>query len=183
MNKPSSSSFSLGCSRSSSLVRVVSRTLSRTLARTWAATLVAGLGAGFAGCASSSGATQPGAPVTLDGAQYKLLAAGGSLDGRVVEFLKRGPGLMGCLISPGSKLRGVAGIENGTWVFSMQEKATNEFEGVYRAINADGSIAEKQVAASFNGDNLSWNLESATWERQSGSNQLTADEKAKCTKR
>jgi hypothetical protein len=138
------------------------------------------------GCASggSAGAGKSsGGPLVLDGARYKLLAAGGSLDGRVVEFMLRGKGLMGCLAAPGNKLRGAAGIEMGTWVFSLQEKAPNEYEGVYRAIGADGSITDKPVAVGFTGDNLGWNLESATWERQSEMNQLTPDEKSKCTKR
>jgi hypothetical protein len=139
----------------------------------------------LSGCASSGSASSgnSGGPLVLEGARYKLLAAGGSLDGRVVEFMVRGKSLMGCLAAPGSKLRGAAGIEIGTWVFSMQEKAPNEYEGVYRAIGGDGSINDKPVNVGFTGDNLGWNLESATWERQSESSQLTAEEKTRCTKR
>lgn len=146
--------------------------------------------AAAAGCASGGGAASgaasstPGAPVVLDGARYKLLAAGGSLDGRVVEFLQRGKSVMGCLASTGNKLRGVAGVDTGTWVFSLQEKGgPGEYEGVYRAINPDGSIQEKPVAVGFQGEGLSWNLESATWERQSETSQLTPEEKTRCTKR
>jgi hypothetical protein len=164
MNKPSFGSF---VARSTTLATVVATC------------------ALLGGCAStgSSGSGSSGGPLVLEGARYKLLAAGGSLDGRVVEFLVRGKGLMGCLAAPGSKLRGAAGIDVGTWVFSAQEKAPNEYEGVYRAIGADGSITDKPVAISFQGDSLGWNLESATWERQSEMSQLTAEEKARCTKR
>src|SRR4051812_23150796 len=66
----------------------------------------------------SARAGAPAGPVVLEGARYKLLAAGGSLDGRVVEFMVRGKGLMGCLAGAGNKLRGAAGIEPGLWVFS-----------------------------------------------------------------
>jgi hypothetical protein len=169
MNKPSFGS-------------VIGRSTRRTpvLATVFAAAMLLG-GCASSGSASSGGNT--GGPVVLDGARYKLLAAGGSLDGRVVEFMVRGKGLMGCLAAPGNKLRGAAGIEMGTWVFSMQEKSPNEFEGVYRAIGGDGSITDKPVAVGFTGDNLGWNLESATWERQSETNQLTPEEKTRCTKR
>ena len=168
MNKPSFGS-------------VIGRSTRRTpiLATVFAAATLLG------GCASSGSASSgnTGGPVVLEGARYKLLAAGGSLDGRVVEFMVRGKGLMGCLAAPGNKLRGAAGIEMGTWVFSMQEKSPNEFEGVYRAIGGDGSITDKPVAVGFTGDNLGWNLESATWERQSETSQLTPEEKTRCTKR
>jgi hypothetical protein len=141
-----------------------------------------GLLAAFAGCATSgsSAPANPNEPVKLAGARYKLLAAGGGLDGRVVEFIERGEGIRGCLAAPGSKLRGVSGLDLGTWVYSLQKKGMNEYEGVYRAIGADGSITDKPVNVSFSGDNLSWNLESATWERQSESSVLTDDEKKRC---
>ena len=139
-------------------------------------------GAGLAGCASTSGASSaPSGPVTLDGARYKLLAAGGALDGRVVEFLQSGDTVIGCLVAPGNRLRSVAGIDMGTRVFSLQKKGENQFEGVYKAISPDGSIADKEVTVFFEGDGLSWNLESATWERQSETNQLAAGEKSRCT--
>jgi hypothetical protein len=134
------------------------------------------------GCATSGSASSanPNEPVPLAGARYKLIAAGGGLDGRVVEFVQRGEGVRGCLAAPGVKLRGVSGIDIGTWVYSLQKTKLNEYDGVYRAIGADGSITDKPVAVSFAGDNLSWNLESATWERQSDSNQLSDDEKKRC---
>ena len=155
------------------------------LGRCTALATVFAASAWLGGCASSGSAAsgKTDGPLVLEGARYKLLAAGGSLDGRTVEFMVRGKGLMGCLAGMGNKLRGAAGIDMGTWVFSLQEKAPNEYEGVYRAIGADGSITDKPVAVSFQSDSLGWNLESATWERQSEMSQLTADEKTKCTKR
>jgi hypothetical protein len=139
-------------------------------------------GAGLAGCASTSGASSaPSGPLSLDGARYKLLAAGGALDGRVVEFLQKGDTVVGCLAAPGNRLRSVAGIDMGTRVFSLSKKGENQFEGVYKAISPDGSIADKEVTVFFEGDGMSWNLESATWERQSEASQLAAGEKSRCT--
>jgi hypothetical protein len=139
-------------------------------------------GASLAGCASTSGASSaPAGPLTLQGARYKLLAAGGTLDGRVVEFLQKGDTVIGCLAAPGNRLRSVAGIDMGTRVFSLQKKgADNQFEGVYKAITPDGNVADKEVTVFFEGDGMSWNLESATWERQSESNQLADGEKSRC---
>ena len=135
----------------------------------------------FAACATGGSSTTPSGPVVLEGARYKLLVAGGSLDGRVVEFLERGDTLRGCLAAPGNKLRSVSGIDMGTWVYSLKKKDGEQWEGVYRSIGTDGSITDKPVSVSFQGESLSWNLESATWERQSETGQLTADEKTKCT--
>jgi hypothetical protein len=135
------------------------------------------------GCASSGGSgstTKPGEPVELKGARYKLLAAGGALDGRVVEFMQGGDTAVGCLAAPGAKLRSATGVDLGLRVFSIQKKGPNEWEGTYRAVGADGSVSDKPVALNFDGDNMSWNLESATWERQSESNQLTEDQKKAC---
>src|SRR5437763_11029879 len=43
------------------------------------------------GCATSGGAAPaPSGPVELDGTRWKLVALGGSLDGRVIQFKKRG---------------------------------------------------------------------------------------------
>lgn len=133
-----------------------------------------------AGCASSSSATKPGEPVALNGARYKLLAAGGQLDGRVVEFLESNGTAIGCLAEPGPKLRGATGIDVGLRVFSMKKNANNEWEGTYRAVGGDGSITDKPVSVSFDGEGMSWNLESATWERQSESSQLTDAQKTQC---
>ena len=136
----------------------------------------------LAGCASSgsTSSAKPGEPVALEGARYKLLAAGGQLAGRIVEFLQRGDTVIGCLAEPGPKLRGATGIDTGLRVFSMSKKSTNEWEGVYRAVGGDGSITDKPVAVSFEADTMTWNLESATWERQSGSATLTDDQKKQC---
>ena len=140
------------------------------------------LAGSLAGCASSGGASSstPGAPVALEGARDKLLAAGGQLDGRIVEFLQRGDTVIGCLAEPGPKLRGATGIDTGLRVFSMSKKANNEWEGVYRAVGGDGSITDKPVNVSFDGDTMTWNLESATWERQSESATLTDVQKKQC---
>jgi hypothetical protein len=144
--------------------------------------LFGALAGSLAGCASSGGASgaKPGEPVALEGARYKLLAAGGQLDGRVVEFLQRGDTVVGCLAEPGPKLRSATGIDTGLRIFSMSKKANNEWEGVYRAVGGDGSITDKPVAVSFDGDGMTWNLESATWERQSESAQLSEAQKKTC---
>ena len=139
-------------------------------------------GSGLAGCASTSGASSaPAGPVALQGARYKLLAAGGALDGRVVEFLQKGETVVGCLASPGNRLRSVTGLDMGLRVFSLQKKTDNQYEGVYKAISPDGSIADKEVTVFFEGDGMNWNLESATWERQSEASQLGDAEKSRCT--
>jgi hypothetical protein len=139
-------------------------------------------GAGLAGCASTSGAASaPKGPVALQGARYKLLAAGGALDGRVVEFLQKGETAFGCLASPGNRLRSVTGLDTGIRIFSLQKKGENQWDGVYKAISPDGSIADKEVTVFFEGDGMSWNLESATWERQSEAAQLNDSEKGRCT--
>jgi hypothetical protein len=142
---------------------------------------VAVTGACLAGCASTSGASVPSGPIALQGARYKLLAAGGALDGRVVEFLQRGDTVIGCLAAPGNRLRSVAGIDMGTRVFSLSKKGENQYEGVYKAISPDGNIADKEVTVFFEGDGMSWNLESATWERQSEASQMVDAEKSRCS--
>ena len=137
------------------------------------------LGGALAGCASS--APKPTGPVTLDGSIYKLLAAGGSLDGRQVQFLERGDTIRGCLVSGGARLRDAVGIEPGMNIFQLKKVKDNEWEGVYRAIDPGGGIAEKPVTVFFEGDTLTWNLESATWERQEETNQLEEAQVARCT--
>jgi hypothetical protein len=136
---------------------------------------------GVAGCASTGGATSaPAGPIALQGARYKLLAAGGALDGRVVEFLQKGDTVIGCLVSPGNRLRNVAGIDIGLRIFSLQKKGESQYDGVYKAITPDGNIADKEVTVFFEGDGMNWNLESATWERQSESSQMQEAEKTRC---
>lgn len=119
-----------------------------------------------AGCATSSAAKSTG-PVELNQSKWKLIVSGGRMDGRVVEFKKKGAGYMAVLIERGHILRDVTGLNMGeTWIFSLRPKGTNEYEGTYREIGRDGSMAEKEVVVFINGDSLSWNLETATWERQ-----------------
>jgi hypothetical protein len=57
------------------------------------------------------------------------------------------------------------------------------YEGVYRAIDSSGNPSDKEVAIEFIDNNLSWNLESATWERQSEAKQMTDAEWQKCKSR
>ena len=137
------------------------------------------LGGAIAGCASS--APKPTGPLVIDGSIYKLLAAGGSLDGREVQFLERGDTIRGCLVSPGARLRDAVGVEPGITIFQLKKVKDNEWEGQYRAIDPGGGIAEKPVTVFFESNTLTWNLESATWERQEETNQLGEAEVARCT--
>lgn len=130
------------------------------------------------GCAT--GPAKPTGPVSLDDVRYKLIISGGSMDGRVVEFKKRGDALFGCLASPGLRLAKATGVEPGTRLFALKEKAPNEYAGQYRAISGDGSVIDQEVIVFFNDDGMSWNLESATWERQSGSEKLDEAQQARC---
>jgi hypothetical protein len=164
----------------------------RTLIRTLLATLVVLGPLALGGCASSGSAgagaapVDPSAPVELEGARYKLVASGGSLDGRVVEFIKGGDTIRGCLVTFGMRLRKVTGLDLGIPIFQAKQSKTNpnEYEGMYKNIGPDGSMADKEVQISFlggaPGGSLTWNLESATWERQEEVNQMTEDEKKKC---
>jgi hypothetical protein len=119
------------------------------------------------GCATSGGAAaSDGAPVELDGSKWKLVALGSRLDGRVVEFKKRGAdGYIGELAEPGSRLREATGIKIGQEIFRLRKRGLNEYEGMYRAIGPDGSFTEKEVTVFVQGNSLSWNQESAVWER------------------
>jgi hypothetical protein len=118
------------------------------------------------GCATS-GAPKSTGPVELNQSKWKLVVSGGRMDGRVIEFKKRGPGYMAFLVEKGHRLREVTGLDMGeTWVFSIKPKKENEYEGIYRDISPDGSMSEKEVVVFIDGDNLNWNLETATWERQ-----------------
>jgi hypothetical protein len=137
------------------------------------------------GCATSGAAApaaKPGGPVEIDGARYKLVESGGSLDQRVVEFMKANDTIRGCLVTFGMRLRNVTGLDNGVPVFQARQNPNNpnEYSGVYKSIQPDGQILDKEVTISFEGDELHWNLESATWSRQSDSNQMTPEEKKKC---
>lgn len=117
-----------------------------------------------AGCAT--GKTAPSAPVELNGTKWKLVMLGGKLDGRVVEFKKKGKdGYVGTLIDLGKRLENLPGITVGYEVFSMRKKSENQYHGMYKSITADGNIDEKDLTLFVDGDSFSWNQESAIWER------------------
>jgi hypothetical protein len=120
-------------------------------------------------CATSSSSTPPPAsgPVELDGTRWKLVAIGGSLDGRVVEFHKRGSnGYVGKLVTLGRRLQEVVGLQEGFDMFQLKRKGDNEFEGVYKSIEPKGGQADKEVVVFVNGNSMTWNQESAVWEKQ-----------------
>ena len=120
-------------------------------------------------CATSSSSTaaQPAGPVELDQTKWKLLMLGGSLDGRVVQFHKRGAdGYEGKLVEKGRKLQDVVGLQEGETIFKLKRRSDTEFEGTYKAIDAKGGVAEKEVTIDVKNNNLLWNQESATWEKQ-----------------
>jgi hypothetical protein len=122
------------------------------------------------GCATSGGAAAPAAPsgpIELDGTRWKLVMLAGALDGRVVEFHKRGSdGYSGKLIEMGRKLRDAMGVQPGFELFQLKRKKENEYEGVYKAVDASGAVQNKEVVVFVAGNNLNWNQESAVWERQ-----------------
>jgi hypothetical protein len=136
------------------------------------------------GCATSGPATpvDPKAPVELDGARYKLVESGGALDQRTVEFAKANDTIRGCLVSFGMRLRSVTGLDSGIPVITAKQNPANinEYVGTYKSIQPDGQILDKDVTLNFAGDELHWNLESATWSRQPESKQMTDDEKKRC---
>jgi hypothetical protein len=133
------------------------------------AVALAALGLAIASCATggSAAAPAPTGPVELDGTRWKLVALGGSLDGRIIEFKKRGSdGYEGKIVDLGRKLRDIVGMEPGFVMFQLKKKGENEYEGVYNAVDNKGSQAGKEVVVFVNGNNLNWNQESAVWERQ-----------------
>src|SRR5688572_11607717 len=82
------------------------------------------------GCATS-GKTAPSGPVELNGTKWKLVALAGKLDGRVVEFKKKGKdGYIGTMIDLGNKLENLPGIAVPYEVFSMRKKGENQYEGM-----------------------------------------------------
>jgi len=121
-------------------------------------------------CATSGSSSPPPAasgPQELDGTKWKLVALAGSLDGRVVEFKKRGSdGYEGKLVSLGRRLQDVVGLQEGEVLFKLKRKTDTEFEGTYKAIDAKGGVNEKEVVVFVNGNTLTWNQESAVWEKQ-----------------
>ncbi len=117
------------------------------------------------GCATS-GPPAPTGPIELNGTKWKLLVAGGRFDGRVVEFKKKGKdGYIGSLADKGQRLRDAVGIDIGREIFTIRLKKENEYEGVYKAVGADGSISDVEVVVFVSGNTMTWNLESANWER------------------
>jgi hypothetical protein len=122
-------------------------------------------------CATTGGGSSPppaqSGPAELDGTQWKLVAIAGQLDGRVVEFKKRGAtGYEGKLVSLGRRLQDVVGLQEGYVIFKLKRKSDTEFEGVYTAIEPKGGQADKEVVVFVNGNSMTWNQESAVWEKQ-----------------
>ena len=115
---------------------------------------------------ATSGPAKPSGPVELDGTSWKLVAMGGSLDGRVIAFKKRGSnGYLGKLTVPGRRLSNTVGVEVGTDIFVLITKGENQYEGSYKSWDTNGNMTEREVTLFVSGDNLTWNLENAVWER------------------
>lgn len=119
-------------------------------------------------CASSnSNPPPPSGPAELDGTKWKLVALAGALDGRVVQFQKRGSnGYEGKLVNLGRRLADVVGLQEGFVMFQLKRKSDNEFEGIYKAIEPKGGQQDKEVVVFVNGNTMTWNQESAVWEKQ-----------------
>ena len=116
---------------------------------------------------ATSGPPAPTGPVELDGTRWKLVALAGALDGRVVEFQKRGSnGYSGKLVSLGRRLTDVVGLQEGFEMFQLKKKGDNEFEGIYKSLDPKGGQQDKEVVVFVNGNTMTWNQESAVWERQ-----------------
>ena len=127
-----------------------------------------GLAQAFAtGGGAAAPAAAPTGPIELDGTRWKLVMLAGNLDGRVVEFHKRGDdGYSGKLVEMGRKLRDAMGVQAGFEIFQLKRKNVNEYEGVYKAVDNAGAVQNKEVVVFVAGNNLNWNQESAVWERQ-----------------
>jgi uncharacterized protein (DUF2147 family) len=121
-------------------------------------------------CATSSSSSAPAAPsgpAELDKTKWKLVALAGALDGRIIEFQKRGSSAYeGKLVSLGRRLQDVVGLQEGFVMFQLKRKGDNEFEGVYKAIDPKGGQQDKEVVVFVNGNTMTWNQESAVWEKQ-----------------
>jgi hypothetical protein len=116
---------------------------------------------------ATSGPPPPSGPVELDGTKWKLVSLGGSLDGRVIQFQKRGSnGYEGKLVNLGRRLQDVVGLQEGFVMFQLKRKSDAEFEGVYKAIEPKGGQQDKEVVMFVNGNSMTWNQESAVWEKQ-----------------
>lgn len=118
-----------------------------------------------AACASTPRVALP--QDKLDGAKYKLVVVSGRMDGRVVEFRKKGGGYLGVLIDKGRFLREMVGIPDNMETFRLSPAAGQEniYEGIYISYQGDGARTEQEVKVNFFEDSFMWNLESATWER------------------
>jgi hypothetical protein len=117
------------------------------------------------GCATSRAV--PTGPIELDNTRWKLVTLAGSLDGRVVEFKKKGQNrYVASLVDPGLRLRDVVGLQMGVAIFTVDRKEENKYEGYYKALSPDGGIQDREVVLFVTGDNMSWDQESAVWERQ-----------------
>lgn len=142
--------------------------MKRTLRSVLALMLVsAPVVASLGGCATGGSAAAPsGEPIELDGTKWKLVALGGVLDGRVIEFKKRGQdGYEATLVEPGRRLRDAVGVRPGEVIFKLRRKSPNEYEGMYKAIDSSGNSTEREVVVFTSGGTLSWNQESAVWEK------------------
>ena len=130
-----------------------------------AAGFVAVLSATVAACASAP--SVPLRPDELDGAKYKLVVVSGRMDGRVVQFRKKGNGYLGVIVDKGRFLTELVGVPDNMETFRLTPVAgaENSYEGVYITFQGDGSRSENEVKVNFFKDNIVWNLESATWER------------------
>jgi uncharacterized protein (DUF2147 family) len=131
------------------------------------AILLCGVLAQACATSSSASAPAPSGPAELDGTHWKLVALGGQLDGRVVEFKKRGSNSYeGKIVSLGRRLQDVVGLQEGYVLFQLKRKGDNEFEGVYKSIEPKGGQTDKEVVVFVNGSTMTWNQESAVWEKQ-----------------
>jgi hypothetical protein len=116
---------------------------------------------------ATSGPPVPSGPVELDKTRWKLVALAGQLDGRVVEFQKRGSdAYVGKLVVLGRRLQDVVGLKEGFEMFQLKKKGENEYEGVYKSVEPNGNQIDKEVNISVNGNSFTWNQETANWERQ-----------------
>jgi hypothetical protein len=116
---------------------------------------------------ATSGPPVPSGPIELDKTRWKLVALAGQLDGRVVEFQRRGPdAYSGKLVVLGRRLQDVVGLKEGFEMFQLRRKAENQYEGVFKSVDPNGSQVDKEVFISVTGNSFTWNQENATWERQ-----------------
>jgi hypothetical protein len=114
---------------------------------------------------SNAAAPAPSGPVELDKTRWKLVALAGQLDGRVVEFQKRGSNAYsGKLVTLGRRLQDVVGLQEGYELFQLKRKSDTEFEGTYKSIDKGGQV-DKEVFISVKGNTFTWNQENANWEK------------------